>query len=281
MNRYVKLVLMEMHRFWKLYAALILVTLVSQLGGLYLTLRKYMNGVNGELTLNPQTYTDYASRFGKLPFEIAMSRAALWIFGPVVLCIAALLLYVFLIWYRDWLGKNTFAYRLLMLPTARMNLFWSKLTAVITFVLGLVALQIVLLPVHLTLYRTLIPAALRPAESPLVPFVRHDPIFRTLVPPTFLEFILYYGAGVLAVTIVFTAILLERSFRLKGLVGGILYTVAAAAILVSPIILVTSGADSLAIYPMELFLLELGLGVILLAVSLGLSRYLMNRKITV
>ena len=36
------------------------------------------------------------------------------------------MIYVFFIWYRDWLGKYTFAYRLLMLPTTRINIYFAK-----------------------------------------------------------------------------------------------------------------------------------------------------------
>ena len=46
--------------------------------------------------------------------------------GPIALCVVVLIIYVFFIWYRDWLGKNTFIYRLLMLPTARIQCLFSK-----------------------------------------------------------------------------------------------------------------------------------------------------------
>ena len=43
-----------------------------------------------------------------------------------MLCGVILIIYVFFIWYRDWLGKNTFIYRLLMLPTARIQCLFGK-----------------------------------------------------------------------------------------------------------------------------------------------------------
>ena len=46
--------------------------------------------------------------------------------GPIALCVAVLIIYVFFIWYRDWFGKNTFIYRLLMLPTASIQYLFSK-----------------------------------------------------------------------------------------------------------------------------------------------------------
>ena len=41
-----------------------------------------------------------------------------------------------------------------------------------------------------------------------------------------MEFVIYYGVGMTAVFVVFKAILFERSFRLKGIIYGILYCAA-------------------------------------------------------
>ena len=55
-------------------------------------------------------------------------------------------------------------------------------------------------------------------------------------PRTFLEFVIYYGAGMIAVLTVFNAILFERSFRLKGIFYGILYCAAVLFIFLIPIL---------------------------------------------
>jgi hypothetical protein len=185
-----------------------------------------------------------------------------------------MLFYVFFIWYRDWFGKNTFICRLLMLPTERMNLYWAKLTAILAFVLGLVALQLVLFPLHLWLFGQMLPPDIGLAVS-VSGFILHDQIFQILIPPTFLDFVLYYGAGVLGVAVVFTAILIERSYRLKGLVGGTLYAAAAGIAMLIP----QSFRGFL--YPIEIFWLMLGIGIALLGISLWISRLLLTRKITV
>ena len=73
---------------------------------------------------------------------------SVWFMGPIIVCGVTLIIYVFFIWYRDWLGKNTFSYRLLMLPTARINVYLAKATTILLYVLGLVALQLLLLPIE-------------------------------------------------------------------------------------------------------------------------------------
>ncbi|WP_276356305.1 hypothetical protein [Cohnella caldifontis] len=275
MNRYGKLALIELHRFWKVYAALLAMTLVSQAGGFFYHLRTYMNGVHRQMAERGfRTYQEYREVFrGGETFHSFVSFAEPWFSGPVVLCAAAMIFYVFFIWYRDWLGKNTFIYRLLMLPTERLNLFWAKLTAIMAFVLGLVAFQIVLLPVHLWMFRQIIPPELGISES-IFAFVRNHRLFQILIPGTFPGFLVSYGTGLMSVTVVFASVLIERSFRLKGLFGAILYAAACGTAMLAP-----SFSDRL--YPLELFWLRFGIGILLLAVSVALSWLLLKRKITV
>ena len=141
--------------------------------------------------------------------------------GPIILCGVILIIYVFFIWYRDWLGKNTFSYRLLMLPTARINVYLAKATTILLYVLGLVALQLLLLPIEVQVLKWMVPSEFRTDFSINEIANFHD--LRIFFPNNFIEFILYYGAGMAAVFIVFTAILFERSFRIKGIIYGILY----------------------------------------------------------
>ncbi|MBW5444929.1 hypothetical protein GE107_02470 [Cohnella sp. CFH 77786] len=279
MNRYLKLVVMELHRFWKIYAALMLLTFLSQFGGLFLTLRSYLTEVKGRMYAESlYDYAAYAEKHGPESFYTMTSRMEPWFTAPVLLCIAALLFYVFMIWYRDWFGKNPFVYRMLMLPTSRMNLYWAKLTAIMVFVLGLVGWQLVLFPLHMALYRSMLPAELAVTQS-VESFIHHHSVFQTLIPQTFTEFVLYYGAGLMTVTVLFTSVLIERSYRFKGIAGGLVYAAASLFAMLAPQ-LVNDGIG-FELYPWETFLLLVVIGAVLLALSLGISRYLLIRKITV
>lgn len=284
MNRYLKLVVMELHRFWKMYVGLAVLTVVSQVGGMIYGLNVLVSRVDRMMEVKGfRTYAEYAATLNRSfeyeSFHTAANAAEPWMSGPIFLCVTALIGYCFFIWYRDWAGKSTFAYRLLMLPTARMNLFWSKLTAIMLFVLGLVALQLILIPVLIGLYHQMIPAELAIPET-VRSFVTHDRIFQTLIPATFTGFLVSYGTGLLGVIVLFTAILIERSYRLIGIVVGIIYVVLAALAMLLPYI-VTMFESEYVLYPLEIFLLQLGIGLVLLGVSLVLSRYLLVRKISV
>ena len=93
---------------------------------------------------------EFIEHYGKMSF-LNFSQSA-WFLGPIAVCGVTLIIYVFFIWYRDWFGKNTFSYRLLMLPTARINVYLAKATTILLYVLGLVALQLLLLPIEVKYY---------------------------------------------------------------------------------------------------------------------------------
>src|SRR5690625_1417433 len=74
---------------------------------------------------------------------------SLWIMVTIAIGVAAILFYIFFIWYRDWFARNTFIYRLRMLPTSRMNIFFTKVATIMLTVFGLVAFQLLLLNVDI------------------------------------------------------------------------------------------------------------------------------------
>lgn len=281
MNRWLKLIIMELARFWKIYAALAAMTFVSQSGGLLLHFNSQLNDVRRRMEEQGlQTYEQYVAKYGRESFHMAIDRTEPFFTGPVFLCIAALIFYSIFIWYRDWAGKNTFIYRLLMLPTSRMNLYWAKLASIMLLVFGLVALQLLLFPFYTGLFRAIVPDELAIRET-VFAFVRHHAIYQVLIPPTFLEFILYYGAGLLGLTVVFTAVLIERSYRLKGLIGGIVYVAGAGMLIVSPELVNLNTGSSFVLYRSEIVQLMIGVGAIVFAMSLWISWRLLARKITV
>ncbi len=282
MNHYLKLVVMELQRFWKIYAALAALTIVSQIGGILYGLSRIMDRIDQIMEVKGyKTYAEYAASsdiYGYDGFHEAANQAEPWLSGSIFLCITALIGYCFFIWYRDWTGKSTFAYRLLMLPTSRMNLFWSKLTAIMLFVLGLIALQLLLLPILIGLYHQITPQELIQPET-VRSFIIHDRIFTMLIPPTFAGFLVSYGTGLIGVIVLFTAILIERSYRRIGIVGGIVYAGTCSVLLLTPGLI--NSFESAALYPVEILTLQLVVGLVLTAVSLALSAYLLKRKITV
>ena len=276
MNRFLKLVHFEWSRFFKIYLVLIGITILFQIIAVITESKTYLNQANELIYKELMPKAQFIEEYGTFSFfEVTNST---WFLGPIALSVAALLIYVFFIWYRDWLGKNTFAYRLLMLPTTRMNIYLAKATTILLFVLGLVALQLLLLPVEGQVIKWLVPNEFRSDLS--VYEITKLNYLNLFFPRTFLEFVIYYGAGMIAVLTVFNAILFERSFRLKGIIYGILYCAAVLFIFLIPI-LVDAYMMQDYFYPIELFIMEVIVSLLLLAGTLWIGNYLIKNKIRV
>ncbi|GIM46859.1 hypothetical protein DNHGIG_24080 [Collibacillus ludicampi] len=277
MNRYWKLLNWEMNRFAKFYGVLWLVTLLSQFTGIFLYANAFMNRVHATIQDSSLSEAEYATHFETASFE-SFSKS-FWFVAPIALCIATLLLYVFLIWYREWFGKSTFIYRLLMLPTSRMNVYLAKTSAIFLFVLGLVAFQLLILIPEIQLFNYIIPSELRDSVS-VAQLIRDHPLMNILIPQYFIQFILYYGAGLMGVIVVFTAILLERSFKLKGMLAGVIYGVTVGFVLFLPILISVEWYPDF-FYPSEIVMMEIAAGLLIICSSLWFSFYLLRKKITV
>ncbi|MEN2768822.1 hypothetical protein [Ornithinibacillus xuwenensis] len=277
MMRYIKLVNFELGRFLKIYLVLVGLTLVLQLLGVFLEANGYLGEVE-ELVVNGNlTQEQFLHDYGYFSFN-DVSRSG-WFIVPILFCILTLMIYVFFIWYRDWVGKNTFAYRLLMLPTARINVFYAKATAIFLMVLGLVSLQLVYLPIENSVLRMMVPSDFR-IDMTVDQILNGFDNLRVIFPTSLIQFIINYGIGFTAVFVLFTAILFERSFRWKGIILGLIFGAVAVVVFISPI-LVQAFVLPEFFYPMELFILVVITGLIVLAGTIWTSNFLLNKKIRV
>lgn len=277
MKNYIKLVNFEMNRFMKIFLSLVAIVLVSQIAGVIIMAKGYMNRANKAIYEDLIPKEEFLSTIGPMSFiQIAKS---VWFIGPIALCAAAVAFYIFLIWYRDWFGKNTFIYRLLMLPTERLNIFLSKATTILLVTFGFVAFQFIILPLEKTILKWMVPKEFR-LDMGTQQIIEAFPELQLIIPASFIEFVLYYGAGLLVVSILFTAILFERSYRLKGILIGIIYSGLAGLVMLMPLLVQDLLLDGY-FYPLELLAISVVLGLVLLAGTIWLSSFLLQKKVTV
>ncbi|WP_059105496.1 hypothetical protein [Shouchella shacheensis] len=275
---YLKLVHFELSRFMKIYLSLIGLVILTQFLGVYLVARAYLEQAESAMTFEGMTPEAFVHQFGAMDFTRVLG--SLWFNGGVALSVATLLLYAILIWYREWIGKNTFAYRLLTLPTHRMSIYFAKLTAVFLMTLGLVTIQIPLLVAEQALLAWLIPQELYNGAMSVQEIVTstYGPL-NVIIPADFGAFLIHYGIGSLSLLVLFTMILFERSFKWKGMVFAFLYGVGALLLVIGPFFFF--GDFSRFLYDSEIFLLLLGLTLFLAALSIWVSYQLITKKITV
>ena len=268
---FIKLLNFEINRFWTIFGVLATFTATFQLSGLIITTQTFMGNVRSR-NIDEATY---AAQYGT--FDFSQFIYSSWFAIPILICFTILALYIFVIWYRDWFGKSTFIYRLLMLPTARITIYVAKLCTILLFTFGLLAWQIGLVAIERIVAKALIPATLYSNESNFTAYLA-DPL-NLVIPVTFTEFLLLYGFGVIIVIVLFTAILIERSYHLKGILFASLYGIVATIVLFLPSTIEIIFYNVL--FPNEIMLLTMFTGVIVIAASVLLSRYLMKYKVTV
>ncbi|QMV39921.1 hypothetical protein [Cohnella cholangitidis] len=272
MNRYLKLVHMEVHRFRYILAGLMAFTMIIQFVALIWHL-------NEELNMHEKVLIKYGYPVMDMSFAQAIASTQFLFTIPIIASISVLILYIFFIWYRDWLGRNTFVYRLLMLPTARSHIYLAKLTAMLLFVFGLISFQLLLLPIEHFIFKLMVPAEqIKP--SYFMDAVSVNQAFELLLPRNLDQFVLSYGIGVMSVVAVFTAILLERSYRLIGIVYGVLYLLACLLAFSFPLFAGIDTSDAY-LYPEEIWGIELLICVLIVTVSIWLGFRLITKKVSV
>lgn len=277
MKNYLKLVNFEFNRCAKLYFSLIGLTIVSQLIAVFIESRTYINQLNEAVYQNKIPKAQFLSDTGEMSMFWVINSSLFLL--PILICITAVLFYSFYIWYVEWMGKNTFIYRLLMLPTSRMTVFWSKVTTIALMIFGLVSIQLILLLVESQLLKLLVTSDIR-LDLSLQQLSELSYYLSLFMPQSFLSFIIYYGTGFILLFLTYTTILFERSFRLKGIIMGIGFSIILFLVFLSPVI-----ANDIVglnwLYPNEIIITEIILGLLVIALSSWMSHYLLNKKVTV
>ncbi|MDM8100242.1 hypothetical protein [Oceanobacillus oncorhynchi] len=276
MKLFGKLVNFEFRRFLPIYIMLLAAVFLLQAAGvLYyafmvkseITESVMKLGIPKEQFLQDNGYVSIGNILSSFLFTL-----------PIVLAAVTIFIYVLFIWYRDWLGKNTFIYRLLMLPVKRIQLFFSKLAAILIFVFGLIAYQVAVLPALQLILKLIIPVDYR-LDLTIQGMIRSFYYLKFLLPEKFIDFVINYGFGTAFVIILFTMILIERSYRFKGVFMAVFYGIGALILVFSPYILqiIVKGY----FYETELLWMQFAIAIILSAVSVFFSNHLLNRKIRV
>ncbi|MFD0617777.1 hypothetical protein ACFQZR_09930 [Paenibacillus sp. GCM10027629] len=276
MNRYLKLVNMEIHRFRYILASLMVVTLISQISSWIWTLQRAVS--IKEQGLSPADVGFELPKLLSFPWAIVSTRQ--WFILPILLSVTVLVLYALIIWYRDWFGRSTFIYRLLMLPSVRWVLYVSKLTAIVLFVFSMISFQLVLLAGESMLFNMIVPAEMR-TSSTFVEGITMNYALEILLTKQFEQFVYSYGLGIIGIMVLFTAVLLERSYRRWGILYGIGYVALCAVTILFPALLLGLDRSSGYYYPSDIYAMELAACLLVSVISVCLGFWLLRKKITV
>ncbi|GIO23265.1 hypothetical protein [Oceanobacillus sp. J11TS1] len=276
MKLFGKLVNFEFRRFLPIYIILLIAVFLIQAADVafYAFMMKseiteavVKHGISKERFLLDNGYVSMSNILSSSTFTL-----------PIVMAAVTIFIYILFIWYRDWLGKNTFIYRLLMLPVKRIQLFFSKGATILILVFGLVAYQVAILPALHVLLKLIIPVDYR-ADLSIQGMIENFYYLKFLLPENFIDFVINYGFGITLVIVLFTMILIERSYRFRGIFMAAFYGIGSLILVFSPYIL--QGIMKGYFYENELLWLQFAIAIVVSILSVFFSNHLLNRKIRV
>ncbi len=273
-----KLTNFELQRMSKFLFGLIGITLISNLIGYFYVPIRFMSRINKFIAENAASVEEALDMYGT--FSFFNMTNTLWIVGPIALGISGMFFYSIFTWYRDWFGKNTFSYRLLMLPVERMNIFFSKLLTIFIGIFTLLSTQMVSLAIGYPIVSMIVDSDFFHNLS-LMESVHMNLTFHYLFPINILMFLAINGIGLVLLLVLFTIILMERSFGIKGIIMGVFYGGASLALVIFPVFIPNLLKNYYILYSSESILIEVFMFIVIGLVSIFTSRYLINKKITV
>ena len=133
------------------------------------------------------------------------------------------LYYTLLTWYKDFSSKTTVAYTLFTLPYNKFNIFLSKLLIVLSFIYGVLATQHILWILEIFIMKSITSINL----SEIIYIINYNNLISFLsmgVSIYPLEIFMYYVfSPILAVIVLFTGVLIHKSFDKIGGFLGLFY----------------------------------------------------------
>ncbi|GEL66407.1 hypothetical protein [Marinilactibacillus psychrotolerans] len=278
LKHFIRLVNFEFERMYKFLFSIMTILILTNLAGYIIGPLAYVKNANDIMKSESLNVSQYIEFYGS--FSLESITGSLWIQGPIALGIIGFLFFSIFIWYREWLGKNTFIYRLLMLPISRMHIYFAKLLMVFIGIFSLLSLQIFSLWIGSLILPNLIPAGFFNAMT-ISEVISRGTIFPILLPNILEVFLGAYGLGLVSILVLFTIILLERSYHIKGLLLGILYATICFGFVVSPNLILVIFKNNFILFNSELIILMSIFAFIVGVSSILISRYLLKNKITV
>ena len=274
MNNILTLYDMEFKRIYKIYFTLIGLLFTSNIGAtlykiFFITRRTVDN--EGNLitmhTLKSSEGLEYINTYivGDLGSMTKMAMAF-----AVLLC----LLYSLVIWYRDYFSKSKTIATLLMLPQKRFNIYISKFLTVIMMIFGIIASQFLFWFIDLVIIKIILNVNTEGFLNVFKTMLVQQNMISNLVFNQPIDFMMVDILGViLAVTVLFTGVIIERSFRKIGVVLGSIYVVASIGIYIYVTV-------SYCIYSDILLKAHLLYYILMFIVSILISINLLNKRVS-
>ena len=274
MNNILTLYDMEFKRIYKIYFTLIGVLFASNIGAtlynIFFRVKRMIDNEGNPITMHTLKGSEgleYINTYivGDLGSMTKMAMAF-----AVLLC----LLYSLVIWYRDYFSKSKTIATLLMLPQKRFNIYISKFLTVIMMIFGIIASQFLFWFIDLVIIKIILNVNTEGFLNVFKTMLVQQNMISNLVFNQPIDFMMVDILGVIiAVTVLFTGVIIERSFRKIGVVLGSIYVVASIGIYIYVTV-------SYCIYSDILLKAHLLYYILMFIVSILISINLLNKRVS-
>ncbi|MBO3446399.1 hypothetical protein [Clostridium sp. CCUG 7971] len=264
---------MEFKRIYKLYFGLIVTLFLGNIVSVGLGINDTMRHMNRNqmIPLDFNIFKTYINEDYVKGFVIDQIH----VFSSIVLGIAVLscLIYALIIWYRDYYSRSKTICALLTLPQKRFNIYLAKLLTILVMIYGIIVSQVIFWYID-TIILKIITGANIDGFTNIFSNMMNNPSRLNLISPYIIDFFMINIFGVLlSVVVIFTGVLIERSYKRKGIAFGILYILLSLIIyyfmLIKYVTYSDQGLSMSLIYFLILFIL-----------SISISYKLIKSKIT-
>ncbi|MGL6106403.1 hypothetical protein [Romboutsia sp.] len=271
MNKILTLYYIEFKRIYKLFFGLLGFLFVGNLGILGLNIFRILS--NEKISTNTKFSLAKLStpNIRRLLLEYELKN--IYYFTNLLLGLAVIfvLIYAIAIWYRDFVGKSKTSYTLFMLPTNRFNIYIAKLITIVVMIYGVMLTQILCWGVELVIISSLSKLKIPQMISVFTRGVLLSGDLR-LIQTYFMDFFMINLVGViLAVIVIFTGVMIERAYKKKGIILGVMY--------IGLSILIYCVLISLSNYSDRFLLAHSIYYILLFALSIKISYQLITNKV--
>lgn len=269
MNNILNIYNIELKRIYKWFLGLLAFLIVGNIGIVSSTINRIIKDVAQQIKVKPSINLMKLQESKTLLYEFGSTRMYYSITMLFGLMIIFCLIYALVIWYRDIYSKSKTGYTLFMLPQNKFNIYIAKALTIITMIYITTLTQMLLLFLEFNVIKSL--ASLPNSEMIyLLENIMNSSL--NLIQPYFMDFVMINVLGViLAVVVIFTGVMIHKSFKLKGLLLGGLYILGSIYLFVY----LVRFAD----YQDQILMIHGIYYIVLFLTSISLSYVLLNKKV--
>lgn len=234
MNKLLTLYDIEFKRIKKVYFSILAVLIVGNISYFIYSLYDIIKSVEDILNVKgglSLLRTSEACKVieGGLSIQMIYNTTYIMMTLAIIWCIY----YAFAIWYKDFSNKTKVVYTLFMLPYNKFNIFISKLITIVFFIYGVLVTQHILWLIEMFIIKGISGIHL----SQIIDLINYNRAMSFLflnvsIYPVEI-FVFYIIAPIVAVTVLFTAVMIHKSINKIGGFISILYILSILAIYIS------------------------------------------------